>query len=310
MVIFNLQKSDPPQKIVKFLLHCMPLFSKMQLYTLLRKHRVRINGKIAQNDDIVPSGSCVRVFSEITEGKEKGELYAHIRRSALYKNVFLEHIFFEDDHIIILVKQSHISVQSDKKTSEEKSILGLAKAYRYEEGNDAWLVHRLDRDTSGLLLIAKTKHAAQKFSTLFREKKIKKQYLTVVKGVMKASSGYITKKIKKENNTSIVTQEGDIARTSWSKVATFSNATLLDVQLETGKMHQIRVHFASSGHPIALDRKYGDPIFNTWCRKNTGLSRQFLHAYQLTFSHPFTGKDMFFEAPLPHALENVLKKWS
>ncbi len=165
-------------------------------------------------------------------------------------------------------------------------------------------VHRLDRDTSGLLLIAKTAHAHHQLDRQLRERTMKREYLALVHGVIEEESGVIDAPIgrhKEHPHLRAVRPGGEPAVTRFRVRERYPGATLVELELETGRTHQLRVHLAHIGHPALGDRQYGAPAPHL-------LPRQALHAWRLSFLHPSGGEPMRFEAPLPPDMEQAREK--
>jgi 23S rRNA pseudouridine1911/1915/1917 synthase len=167
------------------------------------------------------------------------------------------------------------------------------------------IVHRLDKDTSGLILVAKNRPAQANLSEQFKSRAVKKAYLTLVKGKLTPEKGIIEADIgrdRRRRQRMAVVAEGREARTDYRVIRYYGNHTLLEIKPETGRTHQIRVHLAAIGYPVVGDATYGF--------KSPHLSRQFLHASKIGFYLPSTGKYVEFESPLPPDLEKVLKEIS
>ena len=166
------------------------------------------------------------------------------------------------------------------------------------------IVHRLDKDTSGLMIVACNDESQAALSRMLAERRVEKHYRTLVEGTMKESAGRIEKPIdrdKKDRKKMAVDPSGREAVTEWRTLAEGRGCTLLDVHILTGRTHQIRVHMRSLGHPVC-----GDPIYG-W-EKGVHVPCLMLHAYSLAFSHPRTGEQMTFEAPLPADFQEGLRK--
>jgi 23S rRNA pseudouridine1911/1915/1917 synthase len=178
----------------------------------------------------------------------------------------------------------------------------------WQEGEEhrPGIVHRLDRDTSGLLIVARTRQAQALIIEQMIQKSITKRYLALVEGIISLDQGSIDAPIGRDprnrQQMAIIQTGGRDARTHFRALERFTNHTLLLVQLETGRTHQIRVHLKAIGHPIV-----GDPTYGTGTViKHAPLDRQFLHASQLDFLHPISGVKLHFESPLPEDLQRVL----
>ena len=168
------------------------------------------------------------------------------------------------------------------------------------------IVHRLDKDTSGVIVVAKNDEAHGKLSEMFKEKTLEKIYVCIAKGIFKEKSGRIKTLIGRDSRDrkkmAVVNENGKIAISNYEVIDEGKNHSLVKVRIETGRTHQIRVHMASIGHPIL-----GDDVY---CHAKTGyrLQGQTLHAGVLGFIHPSTGEYMEFKAPLPEYFEELLRK--
>jgi 23S rRNA pseudouridine955/2504/2580 synthase len=218
-----------------------------------------------------------------------------------------ERVLFEDSRMIVVDKPAGLAVHGGSNVS-----LGLIEAFRLlrPECKDLELVHRLDRGTSGVLLLAKRRSALRVLHELLREGRVDKRYLTLVKGQWQKASNEIdaplvTRRVGGEARVR-VDPEGKQALSSFRLLDRFGKtASLLEVTIATGRTHQIRAHAVHAGHPVAGDERYGDKDFNEYMR-SFGLERMFLHAHSLSFEWPETGEDFNASAPLPGELKSVL----
>lgn len=174
-------------------------------------------------------------------------------------------------------------------------------------------VHRLDKDTSGVLVIAKNPVSQAALQQKWHEREVKKTYIVLIKGQIKPSKGAIEAGIFRSSNDrrKMAVSASKLSRASFTEYEVkkyFENGSLLYVYPKTGRTHQIRVHFASIGYPVIGDAIYGDKQLNKRFERVFGLKRQFLHAAELKLKHPVTGKNVIFTSPLPDDLEEVLKK--
>lgn len=175
------------------------------------------------------------------------------------------------------------------------------------------IVHRLDKDTSGIILVAKCSLAHEKLANQFKERKVKKEYLALVWGHMPLTSGSMDFSIgrhpKDRKKMSVNSYRGRHALTLWSVKENFPNASLLQLDLKTGRTHQIRVHCAAINHPILGDETYGKNRQNTFRKKDGSIKRiprQMLHAWRIRFEHPVERKEMAFEAGIPDDMKNIM----
>jgi 23S rRNA pseudouridine1911/1915/1917 synthase len=214
-------------------------------------------------------------------------------------------IVHEDGDVLVLDKPPFVLVHPTSPEQRETLSHGVAHHFAVH-GVKAKVrpVHRIDRDTSGLVLFAKTALAHGRLDPQAHPGALERSYLALVDGVVEGDSGEVDAPIGRDaRNPQLraVRPDGDAARTRWRVAERFPRATLLELELETGRTHQIRVHAAHLGHPVLGDRQYG--------RAGTGLiRRQALHAARLSFAHPSTGERMRFEAPLPGDMAELVER--
>lgn len=207
----------------------------------------------------------------------------------------MNNILYEDNHIIVVEKKVNIPVQEDE--SKDKDLLMIIKEYLKEKYNKPGnvylgLIHRLDRPVGGVMVFAKTSKAASRLSEQMRTKNIKKKYYAIVEGNVKDSDTLIDKLYKDtKTNMVYVDERGKEAILSYKKVKTTNNLSLLDIELKTGRNHQIRVQFSSRNTPLWGDQRYN---------KNAKVGQQIaLFSYYLLFFHPTTKEVMEFKLDLP-----------
>lgn len=208
-------------------------------------------------------------------------------------------ILFEDDQVLAVSKPADTLVVPSPWTPYHETLIGQAKAYA--KGR-VWPVHRLDRDTSGVVLLAKTPLACKSFHDQFQGRTIKKVYEAIVKGHFDQPMGNVTLPVGKGRRWSegAVKKDGDFAQTLYRVKERCGPVTHLAVYPQTGRFHQVRIHLAAVGHPLAFDPIYHKE--NPW----PWVKRVPLHAASITFQHPATGKRMTVEAPLLKDLRSVL----
>lgn len=218
-------------------------------------------------------------------------------------------VLFEDGDVIVVDKPAGVVVHPGSGHSLGTLAAGLI--HRYPElvgvgAADRWgLVHRLDKNTSGVILVARNTDAFDDLVGQLRERKIGRTYRALVEGSLSSPTGTIEAPIGRDPSRPTrraITHGGKFARTHYDVVTTFAghDATLVEVVLETGRTHQIRVHMAAIGHPVAGDGTYGAT------RKDLNSPRTFLHAFRIEFAHPVSGEPVEVEAPLPPDLQTVL----
>ena len=294
------------QRIDNYLLCKLKGVPKSLVYRILRKGEVRVNKGRIKPEYRLKEGDTVRI-PPVRQPDKKAPGKASDKVLKLIES----RILYEDKRILVLNKPSGLAVHGGSGLS-----YGLIEALRELRPNDKQLelVHRLDRDTSGCLIIAKKRSALRRLHEQLREGSMDKQYLTLLKGQWKGRSQWVNAPLLKNVVRSgerlvFVDPKGKEARTQFIPHSVGGEASLMRVKLDTGRTHQIRVHAQHLGYPIAGDDKYGDDEFNRFL-KTKGLKRLFLHAFSLKFHlpDPDTGEDIAIniEAPLDEALINVL----
>lgn len=291
------------QRIDNFLLRELKGIPRTHIYRLLRKGEVRVNKGRAKANRKLILGDVVRIPpvrlpTREEAGKPSQSLIKIIDKSIIY----------EDDLLLIISKPSGLAVHGGSGISF--GVIEVLRALR-PEAKFLELAHRLDRDTSGCLLVAKKRSALRILQDLQREGKVNKRYLALLKGHWRRGKEDVRVPLKKNILQSgerrvRVDPEGKDSHTIFRVRQAYSQATLVEAELKTGRTHQIRVHAAWLKSPILGDTKYGDEAANKWARP-LGLKRLFLHAVYLQF--PWPGRtDYEIEAPLPEDLMAVLDR--
>ena len=329
-------EKDCAQQLIKYLSKYMEEAPKSFFYKMLRKKNIVLNQKKADGSEKLKTGDTIRLYlaEETIEkfrktpekpaaGKAGDTILLEIPDAkpieAVPQDIPLD-IVYEDEKVIFLNKPAGVLSQKAKET--DVSLTEALGAYLSEKnaGEEtmfrAGLCNRLDRNTSGLILAGKTVAATQQLSELIAERAVGKYYLTVVKGTVTETErirGYLTKN-ERTNRVSIQReQQGDAVyiETAYRPLCAGRGCTLLEVELVTGKSHQIRSHLASIGHPLAGDTKYGDAEFNRRFREKYGLKYQLLHSWKAVFPEltgtlsDLSGKT--FTAPLPSSVRRILQ---
>jgi 23S rRNA pseudouridine1911/1915/1917 synthase len=215
-------------------------------------------------------------------------------------------IVYQDEHLLVVDKGPGLVVHPARGHREDTLAQLLAPlAAGGEEPERAGIVHRLDRDTSGLLVVSRSPEAHRRLQAALAERKIEREYLALVEGRPPARTGTIEAPIGRDPRVRTRMAVGGAgareARTHFSLERALAGTSLLRLRLETGRTHQIRVHLQAIGHPVAGDPEYGTPGL-------LGLERQFLHATRLAFDHPMTGERLEVRSPLPEDLERALSR--
>jgi 23S rRNA pseudouridine1911/1915/1917 synthase len=275
--------------------------------------------RLIENEDVLVNGKSSKPSYKIREHDEvEVELIAPAADAFVPENIPID-IVYEDDTLVVVNKPAGLVVHPA--AGMPSGTLANALAYHFQQlpagtGVRPGLVHRLDRDTSGLLVVAKTDSALENLSDQFRDRTVYKSYVALVHGRVAASSGKIDQPLARDpsNRTRMaVVRGGRNALTLYRVRRGFDRFTLLDVELKTGRTHQIRVHLAWLKHPVVGDETYGagrdNTIQDTRLRARVrSLNRQFLHAEKLGFTHPKTGEFVKFELPLPEDLIGLLSE--
>jgi len=289
------------QRIDNFLLKVLKGVPKSHVYRILRSGEVRVDGCRVGPDRRLASGNRLRVppIRAVARSTRAGTAPAGAGA--------IPPILFEDDALIAVDKPAGLAVHGGSGIS-----YGLIERLRQArpEARFLELVHRLDRDTSGVLLVAKKRAALVGLHAQLREGRMDKRYFVLVRGkwrdAVRAVELSLTKFVTGEGERRVrVEHEGRAARTVFRLVRKWPDAepplALLEAELDTGRTHQIRVHLTHIGFPLAGDDKYGDFAWNKTLARQ-GLKRMFLHAHRLRFVHPATGEEVIVESPLPPEL--------
>jgi 23S rRNA pseudouridine955/2504/2580 synthase len=288
------------QRIDNYLLRLAKGVPKSHIYRILRSGEVRVNKGRIGAEHRLKCGDVVRVPPMRVSAATATRPLAPARDFALA---------FEDEALIVVDKPAGVAVHGGSGVS-----FGVIEQLRRArpEARFLELAHRLDRETSGLLIVAKKRSALTRLHDLFRDGGISKRYLALVMGRWQNALQHIRLPLHKyltaegERRVS-VSEEGKQAHSNVRLVGRWENFSLLEVELKTGRTHQIRVHLAHVGYPLAGDDKYGDFSLNKTLTK-AGLKRMFLHAAKLSLPHPLTGEPIDLESPPPNDLSGFLHR--
>lgn len=293
------------QRIDNFLITKLKGVPKSAIYRILRKGEVRVNKKRIKPVYKLMNGDMVRIPPIKVAEKEE-----FVPKNLDKINKLESCILFEDKYLMVINKPSGMAVHGGSGLSY--GLIEALRSIRPDERN-LELVHRLDRDTSGCLLISKRRSVLRSLHEQLREKTMEKNYWALVDGNWAGKIKNVTEPLRKntlqsgERVVRVDHEEGKPSQTRFRVLERFGEfATLVQASPVTGRTHQIRVHTQCKGHPIACDDKYGTQAFDAQMRQH-GLSRLFLHAHNLTFEHPKTNERMRVEAPLDNALNNTIK---
>jgi len=273
---------------------------KSLIYRILRTGQVRVNGKRAKPDTRLAAGDMLRIPPVRVAERETGVAPAgQVAEVA-------DAVIFEDKHFLVIDKPAGVASHGGSGVSH--GAIELLRAARPKESLE--LVHRLDRDTSGVLVFARTRPALTGLQALIRGGEVTKQYLCLMTGTPSRAKFDVNAPLQKSilqggERMVRVSDNGKPSLTFFREIEQYSGARLMEATLGTGRTHQIRVHAAHVGHPLAGDPKYGDAEANQRFRKK-GLKRMFLHASHMSFE--LDGRAYGFSAPLPDELKDFLDK--
>ena len=292
------------QRIDNYLLAQLKGVPKSLVYRILRKGEVRVNKKRVKPEYKLKAGDVIRI-PPVRVAEDNPLPSANLDQVQALKH----HILYEDSILLVINKPAGLAVHGG--SGLQFGLIESLRALR-PEAKHLELVHRLDRDTSGCLLIAKRRSALRSLHEQLRDKTMDKFYLALVRGqwrshVRKITAPLLKNTLKSGERIVRVDSAGKPSETKFRIVQKYAQATLVEASPVTGRTHQIRVHTLHAGHPIAGDPKYGDGEFDQSMRE-LGLERLFLHAHRVSFKHPQTGLPVTVEAPMDEDLQQVLKR--
>jgi 23S rRNA pseudouridine955/2504/2580 synthase len=289
------------QRLDNFLLARLKGVPKSRIYRIVRKGEVRINKGRCQPRQRLIVGDIVRIPPIRTAQRENNNFVPPRLVNHLSRN-----ILFEDEFLLVINKPSGFAVHGG--TGINTGIIEALRSIR-PEASFLELVHRLDKDTSGCLVIAKKRSSLTSLHELFRINRVHKSYLALLSGQWQRKKMWVTAPLQKNvqkggERMVIVSRTGKEAETSFRRLQKFEHATLVEASPKTGRTHQIRVHAAWMGHPIIGDDRYGDKEANSLF-SSKGLKRLMLHAEKLEMEHPETKQAVSIIAPVPDDFNDV-----
>ena len=303
--------SHSGKRLDMFIQHHEAYSSRNRIQALIRDGLALVNGKAEKPGYKVKPGDSITL-----------ELPERPVREVLPENIPL-HVVFEDDHMVVLNKPPGLVVHPAPGNYTGTLVNALLFHYGSlpstgtgtlegagSERERAGIVHRLDKDTSGVMVAARTEQALKALTRQFKDRKVQKKYLALVSGVIKKGSGTIEaaigRHVKERKKISVHTASPREAVTLFKVKERFKNATLVEVEIKTGRTHQIRVHMAHAGFPVLGDRVYGGA--KAAKAGNLEIPRQMLHAESLSLLHPVTGTPITFSAPPPPDMAAVIEQ--
>jgi RluA family pseudouridine synthase len=320
MISLKVTPDDIGMRLDRLLRKTLPLRSLSDIYRLIRVGHIRVNGKktiqnyrLHEMDEIVIDVDSAELVQNKTE---KSGTLPDLSRTDFFKRNFA--IIYEDDDLLACNKPPNLVVHPGTGHNMRDTLIDLVKSYiakkdKSPESVDPVLVHRIDRDTSGIILIAKNKRMLRYLHTHFRDHQIEKRYIAVCHGAPIKNKGVIEVNLIKtvERNSGMkmkVNETGMFSKSEYSVIQSNGKISLVQVIIGTGRTHQIRVHLAHIGCPIIGDVRYGDknldnPVFSV----KSVIHRLYLHAERISFIHPIDGKRVTLIAPLPEEFRQIMK---
>ncbi len=286
------------ERIDKYIAKCLPDLSRVMVQKLIEEKQILVNEKSVKTSYTVQKGDKITIT--IPEAKE----------TTLKPQDIPLDIVYEDDDILVVNKAKGMVVHPAAGNPEGtlvNAVMAHCKGNLSGIGGELrpGIVHRLDKDTSGLLIVAKNDKAHIQMSKQIQNREVKKIYIALVRGVISENEATINMPIGRsmqDRKKMAVTKKGKEAITHFQVLERFDKYTLLKVKIDTGRTHQIRVHMAEIGHPVVGDMLYSNG------KNEFGVEGQMLHATSLDFKHPVTQNSLHLEAPLPEYFEEVLKQ--
>ena len=272
--------------------------SRSRAQKLIKDGCVFVNGVVKESNYLVDDNDKIDV---------NGDLSYEIKVEP--ENIPLD-IVYEDQYLLVVNKKSGMVVHPAPGNYNQTLVNALLYKFSLSKGENKFrpgIVHRIDKDTSGLMLVAKDDKTHELLSKMIKEKKVERKYLALVSGVIKHDTGTIDAPIGRDivnrQKMSVTDINSKEAVTHFRVLKRYANNTLIECKLDTGRTHQIRVHLAYIGYPIVNDPLYGK-------NKNTTSFGQFLHSKSIKFSHPITKEGLYFESDIPYEFKEYLDKLS
>ncbi|MEY2511356.1 MAG: rRNA synthase [Verrucomicrobiota bacterium] len=297
MITLTVSSEQARQRLDRVLAEALPAFSRARLQTLIRDGFVSLNGKPPRPRDLVRTGDEVELREPELEKVE-----------AQPEQITLD-VLFEDDDLLVLNKPAGIVMHPGAGHQAHTLVNALLAHCQNLSGiggkERPGIVHRLDKETSGALVVAKNDATHRDLSSQFAARTMTKIYLALVAGILRKTSGVIDKAIARHpvhrQRMSIARRQGRSAKTEYRVLRSGDEISLVECILHSGRTHQIRVHLHHLGHPVLGDKLYGG-------KRAGDYPRQMLHAWKLAFRHPRSGDEMSFEAPVPHDFAKAMRQ--
>ncbi len=313
MITFTISADAAGQRLDKLVRKALRDVPLSHVYKMFRTRKVRVNGARGRPEQLVAEGDAV-----VIRGDEERLLARAAPASTGAAPAVTFRVLHEDEDVLAVDKPAGLAahpgtgIEGATLVEMARGYLGVPEGLPPTEFKPS-PAHRLDRDTSGVVLVAKNRKAMVRLGELFTSGDgVRKSYLALAKGKMPRDAGMIDLPLSEHEQTARSKSARGVnfqeAVTRWKVVSSMKEASLLAVTIETGRTHQIRRHLEAIGHPVAGDRRYGDFAWNRLARQRWGLRRMFLHAWKLQLPHPVTGAALALEAPIPEELLAVLSR--
>jgi 23S rRNA pseudouridine1911/1915/1917 synthase len=297
MTKLTVSNEQARRRLDRILAEALPAFSRARLQTLIRDGFVTLNGKLPRPRDLVRAGDLVELREPEIE-----------KVDAQPEQIMLD-VIFEDDDLLVLNKPAGIVMHPGAGHQQHTLVNALLAHCHNLSGiggkERPGIVHRLDKETSGALVVAKNDATHRDLSSQFAARAMTKIYLALVAGIVRKKTGVIDKAIARHpvhrQRMSIARRQGRSAKTEYRVIGSGGEMSLVECTLHSGRTHQIRVHLHHLGHPVLGDKLYGG-------KRAGDYPRQMLHAWKLGFRHPRSGEEMSFEAPMPPDFTEAMAK--
>jgi 23S rRNA pseudouridine1911/1915/1917 synthase len=306
LISYTVTEKHVGKRLDMYIAHYEPHISRSRIQNMIKDGLTLVSGRLEK------PGYKVKLGEQITLDLPERKI-----REVLPENISLS-VIYEDPHLVVVNKPPGLVVHPAP--GNYTGTLVNALLYHYEslpssgagpgitERERAGIVHRLDKDTSGVIVVARTPEALRSLSMQFKNRVVKKKYVALVAGVIKKGSGTIEvgigRHVKERKKISVHTHSAREAVTAYIVKERYRDATLVEVEIKTGRTHQIRVHMAHIGHPVLGDGVYGGSKVRTV--GGMEINRQMLHAESLSILHPETGHPMTFIAPPPADMQEII----
>ena len=290
MIKMTINANQHSQRLDRFLRKEFPSASMSMLFKIIRKKKIRVNGKRGKAEQMLSLGDEVCIYENLPANSKPDVI-------SLQHEKYIS-VVYEDDNLLVLNKPFGIPVHSGSD--------GLTSLIEYVWSYLSWnesgafkpsLVHRLDKGTSGIILVCKNAESLRQWTSLMRHRKLSKKYYALTHGVPESQAGVIELKLARTDSSKgskvLVSEQGIYSRTEYKVLSVANDTSLIELTLGTGRMHQIRTHMAHIGCPIVGDDRYGDYAINKEYKKKYGIHRMCLHSHLLEF------ENWKFQADLP-----------